>query len=100
MNKEISQHALLQLEHRTGAPDAKGASRRDVLRAMAAAGMMSLTGAGLLDRERRGIRAGEAEAGRQDPRGDAVRIGRRHARSGEGRARHGLCARHSCSTTA
>ena len=48
MNKENSQHDALQLDTGLERLTARGASRRDVLRAMAAAGMMSVTGAGLL----------------------------------------------------
>ncbi|WP_341315976.1 ABC transporter substrate-binding protein [Paraburkholderia sp. IMGN_8] len=48
MNKENSQHGAVQLDTGLEQLTAKGASRRDVLRAMAAAGMMSMTGAGLL----------------------------------------------------
>ncbi|ASL46233.1 Glutathione-binding protein GsiB [Burkholderia sp. AD24] len=48
MNKENSQHGALQLDTSLERLTARGASRRDVLRAMAAAGMMSVTGAGLL----------------------------------------------------
>ncbi|MFM0340653.1 ABC transporter substrate-binding protein [Paraburkholderia fungorum] len=48
MNKENSQHGAFQLDTGLEQLTARGASRRDVLRAMAAAGMMSVTGAGLL----------------------------------------------------
>jgi peptide/nickel transport system substrate-binding protein len=48
MNKETSQHDALQLGTELERLTSKGASRRGVLRAMAAAGMMSVTGAGLL----------------------------------------------------
>ncbi|MFL9891867.1 ABC transporter substrate-binding protein [Paraburkholderia sp. RL17-383-BIF-A] len=48
MNKENSQHGALGLGSELERLTAKGASRRGVLRAMAAAGMMSVTGAGLL----------------------------------------------------
>ncbi|MFM0549425.1 ABC transporter substrate-binding protein [Paraburkholderia sediminicola] len=48
MNKENSQHGALELGTGLERLTARGASRRDVLRAMAAAGMMSVTGAGLL----------------------------------------------------
>ena len=48
MNKENSLDGALQLDTELERLTAKGASRRDVLRAMAAAGMMSVTGAGLL----------------------------------------------------
>lgn len=48
MNKENSQYDALQLDTGLERLTSKGASRRDVLRAMAAAGMMSVTGAGLL----------------------------------------------------
>ncbi|MEX3670721.1 ABC transporter substrate-binding protein [Paraburkholderia phenoliruptrix] len=48
MNKENSPHGAHDLGDRLEQLTAKGASRRDVLRAMAAAGMMSMTGTGLL----------------------------------------------------
>jgi peptide/nickel transport system substrate-binding protein len=48
MNKETSQYDALQLGAELERLTSKGASRRGVLRAMAAAGMMSVTGAGLL----------------------------------------------------
>ena len=48
MNKETSQYDALQLGTELERLTSKGASRRGVLRAMAAAGMMSVTGAGLL----------------------------------------------------
>ncbi|MFM0363640.1 ABC transporter substrate-binding protein [Paraburkholderia sediminicola] len=48
MNKETSQHGALQLGTELERLTSKGTSRRGVLRAMAAAGMMSVTGAGLL----------------------------------------------------
>ncbi|CAE6893683.1 ABC transporter substrate-binding protein [Paraburkholderia domus] len=48
MNKENSQYGALQLGTELERLTSKGASRRGVLRAMAAAGMMSVTGAGLL----------------------------------------------------
>ncbi len=48
MNKETSQHDALRLGTELERLTSKGASRRGVLRAMAAAGMMSVTGAGLL----------------------------------------------------
>ncbi|MFM0153807.1 ABC transporter substrate-binding protein [Paraburkholderia sediminicola] len=48
MNKENSQYDALQLGTELERLTSKGASRRGVLRAMAAAGMMSVTGAGLL----------------------------------------------------
>ncbi|NML97637.1 ABC transporter substrate-binding protein [Paraburkholderia sp. RP-4-7] len=48
MNKENSQYDALQLGTGLERLTSKGASRRGVLRAMAAAGMMSVTGAGLL----------------------------------------------------
>src|SRR6266702_2014199 len=48
MNKENSQYGAFELDTGLERLTAKGASRRDVLRAMAAAGMMSVTGAGLL----------------------------------------------------
>ncbi|KAH0442918.1 ABC transporter substrate-binding protein [Paraburkholderia fungorum] len=48
MNKETSQHDALRLGTELERLTSKGASRRQVLRAMTAAGMMSVTGAGLL----------------------------------------------------
>ncbi|MFL9990493.1 peptide/nickel transport system substrate-binding protein [Burkholderia sp. GAS332] len=48
MNKETSQYDALRLGTELERLTSKGASRRGVLRAMAAAGMMSVTGAGLL----------------------------------------------------
>src|SRR5579864_3566369 len=48
MNKNNSQHDAFGTSHGLEELTAWGASRRDVLRAMAAAGMMSVTGAGLL----------------------------------------------------
>ncbi|NPT57674.1 ABC transporter substrate-binding protein [Paraburkholderia elongata] len=48
MNKETSQHDAFQLGTELERLTSKGTSRRGVLRAMAAAGMMSVTGAGLL----------------------------------------------------
>ncbi|TDN63370.1 ABC transporter substrate-binding protein [Paraburkholderia sp. BL10I2N1] len=47
MNKEDSQFAAVQPGSELERLTKKGASRREVLRAMAAAGMMSMTGAGL-----------------------------------------------------
>jgi len=48
MDKENSKHGAYDLGNGLEQLTARGASRRDVLRAMAAAGMMSMTGAGLL----------------------------------------------------
>ena len=48
MSKEHSQHGLKQPDAALAGLTAKGASRRDVLRALTAAGIMSLTGGGLL----------------------------------------------------
>ena len=68
MNKENSQHGALHLGSELERLTAKGASRRGVLRAMAAAGMMSVTGAGLL------TASGEALAQATPRQGGKIRV--------------------------
>ncbi|MFM0631089.1 ABC transporter substrate-binding protein [Paraburkholderia xenovorans] len=68
MNKENSQHGALHLGSELERLTAKGASRRGVLRAMAAAGMMSVTGAGLL------TASGEALAQATPKQGGKIRV--------------------------
>jgi peptide/nickel transport system substrate-binding protein len=68
MNKENSQHGALHLGSELERLTAKGASRRGVLRAMAAAGMMSVTGAGLL------TASGEALAQAKPKQGGKIRV--------------------------
>ena len=68
MNKETSQYDALQLGTELERLTSKGASRRGVLRAMAAAGMMSVTGAGLL------TASGEAFAQAKPKQGGKIRV--------------------------
>ncbi|KAE8757731.1 ABC transporter substrate-binding protein [Paraburkholderia madseniana] len=68
MNKETSQHGALQLGTELERLTSKGTSRRGVLRAMAAAGMMSVTGAGLL------TASGEAFAQAKPKQGGKIRV--------------------------
>ncbi|MFM0729611.1 ABC transporter substrate-binding protein [Paraburkholderia sediminicola] len=68
MNKENSQYDALQLGTELERLTSKGASRRGVLRAMAAAGMMSVTGAGLLSA------SGEAFAQAKPKQGGKIRV--------------------------
>ncbi|CAE6696427.1 ABC transporter substrate-binding protein [Paraburkholderia nemoris] len=68
MNKETSQYGALQLGTELERLTSKGASRRGVLRAMAAAGMMSVTGAGLL------TASGEAFAQAKPKQGGKIRV--------------------------
>ncbi|MCX4163861.1 MULTISPECIES: ABC transporter substrate-binding protein [Paraburkholderia] len=68
MNKENSQHDVLAPVTGLDGLTASGASRRNVLRAMAAAGMMSMTGAGLL------TASGAAFAQEKPKQGGKIRV--------------------------
>jgi len=68
MNKENSPHGALDLDNGLEQLTAKGASRRDVLRALAAAGMMSMTGTGLL------AASGSALAQAKPKQGGKIRV--------------------------